>query len=333
MHMKLLDEETLLVGEYPPGVADGPQIEANIQYVLDNYNSAFGTPYEVVRVQMPPDNGAYPNTWWADYRTYTNSVFVNKTVLVPVYEEQFDSTALRIMQEQLPGYNVVGIDCNNIIQASGALHCVTRAVGVNDPLWIVHQELHDTDDTNNDYTVDANIKHRSGISSAVLHYKLAGDAGYISVPMSLTNPSTDTWTGYIPAQMADSDIHYYIEANAVSGKSMNRPMPAPEGYWDFRVNGTTSLSDIAEQDIAMGDIFPNPAQAVTCIPVSSPKRIQNAQIDLVDLHGRPVSRIHEGEIKRGENKFFIFADEFPSGTYFVRMHCNEGTISNKLIIR
>ena len=28
MHMKLLDEETLLVGEYPEGVADGPQIEA-----------------------------------------------------------------------------------------------------------------------------------------------------------------------------------------------------------------------------------------------------------------------------------------------------------------
>lgn len=30
MHMKLLDEETLLVGEYPAGIANGPQIEANI---------------------------------------------------------------------------------------------------------------------------------------------------------------------------------------------------------------------------------------------------------------------------------------------------------------
>jgi agmatine/peptidylarginine deiminase len=29
MHMKLLDEETILIGEYPQGVADGPQIEAN----------------------------------------------------------------------------------------------------------------------------------------------------------------------------------------------------------------------------------------------------------------------------------------------------------------
>ena len=39
MHMKLLDEETLLIGEYPQGLSDGPQIEANIQYVLSNFNT------------------------------------------------------------------------------------------------------------------------------------------------------------------------------------------------------------------------------------------------------------------------------------------------------
>ena len=42
MHMKLLNEETLLVGEYPTGIADGPQIEANIQYVLANFQNTFG---------------------------------------------------------------------------------------------------------------------------------------------------------------------------------------------------------------------------------------------------------------------------------------------------
>jgi len=47
MHMKLLDEETLLVSKYPEGVADGPQIEENINYVLNNFQSPFGTPYKV----------------------------------------------------------------------------------------------------------------------------------------------------------------------------------------------------------------------------------------------------------------------------------------------
>ena len=87
MHLKLLDEETLLVGEYPTGIADGPQIEANLNYILDNYTSIFGTPYKVVRIPMPPDgSNGYPDAGGA-YRTYTNCVFVNKTVLVPVYED------------------------------------------------------------------------------------------------------------------------------------------------------------------------------------------------------------------------------------------------------
>ncbi|MFN9906272.1 MAG: hypothetical protein ACK56F_09135, partial [bacterium] len=88
--MKLLDEETLLWAQYPNGIADGPQIEANLAYVLDNFNSVFGTPYKMVRIVAPPDyssNGTaiYPNNSSADYRTYSNSVFVNKTVLLPVY--------------------------------------------------------------------------------------------------------------------------------------------------------------------------------------------------------------------------------------------------------
>ena len=47
MHMKLLDEETILMAEYPEGVADGPQIEANLEYVLANHTSRWGTPFDV----------------------------------------------------------------------------------------------------------------------------------------------------------------------------------------------------------------------------------------------------------------------------------------------
>jgi agmatine/peptidylarginine deiminase len=86
MHMKLLDEETLLVGEYPPGTADGPQIEANLQYILSNYNSVYGTPYKAVRIPMPKDkNNKWPNQSGGWYCTYTNGVFVNKTYIFPTY--------------------------------------------------------------------------------------------------------------------------------------------------------------------------------------------------------------------------------------------------------
>jgi agmatine/peptidylarginine deiminase len=99
MHMKLLDEETLLIAEYPEGVADGPQIEANLQYVLNNYNSSFGTPYKVIRIPSPPSvQGNYPDDN-GYYRTYTNSVFVNNTVLVPFYRTEYDTIAQRIYEQ------------------------------------------------------------------------------------------------------------------------------------------------------------------------------------------------------------------------------------------
>ena len=54
MHMKLLDEETLLVAQYPDGMSDGPQIEENIQYILDNFSTKWGTPFKVIRIPSPP---------------------------------------------------------------------------------------------------------------------------------------------------------------------------------------------------------------------------------------------------------------------------------------
>ncbi len=57
MHMKLLDESTIMVSEYPEGVADGPQINANMDYVLSNYTTRWGTPFDIVRIPSPPQLG------------------------------------------------------------------------------------------------------------------------------------------------------------------------------------------------------------------------------------------------------------------------------------
>jgi agmatine/peptidylarginine deiminase len=238
MHMKLLDEETLLVSEYPEGVADGPQIEANLQYVLDNFTTKWGTPYKVIRIPAPPQqsNGLYPDQGgW--YCTYTNSVFVNNTVLVPTYYEQYDTTALRIYEEALPGYNIVPIDCDNsgqaIISASGAIHCITQSVGVEDPLLISYQQLPNTNDTQNAYTLEAYINHRSGVSSATLHYRTVDGGAY--TPVAMTDIGGNNWTANIPAQPFGTTVQYYVEAVSVSGKVQTRPMPAPAGYDEFQV--------------------------------------------------------------------------------------------------
>lgn len=235
MHIRLLDEETILFGAYPEGVSDGPQIEANIRQLLSQETTAFGNRYNILSLPMPPDQlDRYPDEG-GHYRTYTNSIFLNKTILVPTYEEQYDTTALRIYRENLPGYKVVGINCNQIIPALGALHCITKTVGVNDPLWIAHARLRDTYDAVNDYPVTAKIRHRSGVSGATLYYRTGEALPYVAVEMSLVNAADHVWWASIPAQAAGTEIQYYIHAVAESGKQQVRPIVAPEGYFRFRV--------------------------------------------------------------------------------------------------
>ncbi len=237
MHMKLLDEETLLVGEFPPGVSDGPQIEQNLAFVLANYTSVFGTPYEVVRVPMVPStSGGYPGSPYGNayYRTYANQIFINKTVLVPTYREQYDTTGLRIIREALPGYRVVGINCENMISASGAIHCITKGIGVSDPLLIRHQRLRDVFAGADPYEVTAYIRHKSGIAAADLYWTTDTTAGFTAIPM--VAGAGNNWSASIPAQPAGSTVFYYIRGTANNGKMMDRPIVAPQGAWRFKVN-------------------------------------------------------------------------------------------------
>ncbi|MEW6469411.1 MAG: agmatine deiminase family protein [Bacteroidota bacterium] len=331
MHMKLLDEETLLVGQYPTGVSDGPQIEANIQYVLSNYTSVFGTPYRIIRIPMPPEqNGTWPNQG-GDYLTYVNASFVNKTIIVPQYYQQYDTTALRIWRESCPGYNVVGINSNASIAASGSLHCITHEIATSDPLLIVHQKLQNTTNTTIPYQVDARIQHRSGIASATLYYRTDTLQPYSSTSMTLTNVPNNTWTGFIPPQSAGTTVYYYISATSVSGKTQLRPIVAPAGYWKFKVLGVTEAQELLG-DNGIRPIYPNPSKGITCIPVNLNKS-GHMRLALYDVLGNEVALIYEGQAQTGEKNYFINTTDIASGTYVVVMQTEEEFITQKLIVR
>ena len=338
MHMKLLDEQRLLVGQYPQDKADGPQIEANIQYVLQQFQSSFGGAFDVTRIPMPPDNSnRYPDQG-GDYRTYSNAVFVNKTILVPYYAERYDTTALRIWQTAMPGYNIVGINCNDIIPLLGAIHCITKEIGVADPLRIVHKPLKDVLQSPNTpigYPVSATIQHRSGVASAKVWYTLDTAAAWQVVDMSpsLSPDTTDVWEVLIP-RLNDAQgkwVYYYIEATANSGKNAVRPMPAPKGWWRFKVqNDITGTETLATANLLPA--FPNPASAITCVSIqcSQPTR---GHLGLYDPLGRLTLLLHEGNFPAGSSNYFFDAHHLPSGVYWLRMQAGESVVSQTILVK
>ena len=338
MHMKLLDESTLLVAEYPEGVADGPQIDANMEYVLSNFTTRWGTPFDVVRIPSPPEQGGgggYPdeNGW---YLTYTNSVFVNNTLLLPTYYTEYDTTALRIYSELLPGYNVVGIDCDNngqaIISQSGAIHCITHTVGVEDPLMISHLPLPDTESTDTPYTVESYISHRSGIETATMYWSTSPEGPWNFIFMNPLAGSTSDWTADIPAQTEGTTVHYYIEAEASSGKIGTRPMPAPAGWWSFDVGAITSVTE-NNGGVHFPAAFPNPASAITCVPLEMDTSSEGT-LSLYNAWGQRVDVLHQGQFPAGKSKYFFHAQPHAAGAYVILLELNgKGVWSQRVMIR
>jgi agmatine/peptidylarginine deiminase len=320
MHIKLLDEETLLVGQYPQGVADGPQIEANLQYVLNNFQTCFGRPFKVVRIPMPPDqNGQYPPS--GQYRTYTNSFIVNKTVIVPTYEYQYDTTALRIYRDAMPGYNVVGINCNSIIGSLGAIHCIMKEVGVSEPVWISHAKMDSVVYEADSIAISAVTKTKSGIANASIHWTIDTTLGFTSSIMQFV--SGDSAVGFIPPQIDSTVIYYYISATSNSGRTVTKPLVAPDGFYNFLVENSVTEVVVSSQPVEFNlyQNYPNPFNPSTKIKFSIPnviakemKQSQFVSLKIYDILGNEVAT--------------LLNEQKPAGNYEVEFNSHSGNVQN-----
>jgi len=323
MHMKLLDEETLLVSRYPSGIADGPQISDNIDYVLNNFNSYFDTPYIIKWIDAPPStSGNHPDSG-ASYRTFTNALFLNKTVIIPTYRPDVDASAIAQYQEMLPGYNIVGIDVDdqeNVIDASGAIHCITHTIGVNDPLLIVHQPIK-TVNTVVNIPINALIRHRSGIAQAKVFWRVEGSSVFNEIAM--TAGSNNQWQTFLNVPETAQKIQYYIWAQANSGKTQVRPIVAPQGFWTFEISNLSSSTFETNQVVGP---FPNPA--IDRVTFSFPNINSPILLTITDLSGRC---LFSKDIIIVDNQLEINLEKNWAGVLFFNFSGPFGKITKKII--
>jgi len=127
MQIKLLDDTTFVISSVSPG--SGPNYDSlgtNFTY-LSSLTAPNGKPYRIARLPMADD-----------WKTYANSLILNNKVLVPTYNHALDSAALQIYQDLLPGYEIEGINCNQIIGWEGAIHCITMQLFDESQVTAIH---------------------------------------------------------------------------------------------------------------------------------------------------------------------------------------------------
>lgn len=99
-----------------------------VKRLFERETNAKGNPYNIVELPTP---SLYLN--WFNYtirRGYTNALTVNKQIMVPVYGIKTDDIALRLYEDNMPGYRVIPIDATVGINGGGAVHCMTKEVPV-----------------------------------------------------------------------------------------------------------------------------------------------------------------------------------------------------------
>ena len=329
MHMKLLDEETLLVGQYPAGIADGPQIDSNLRYIQNNFLTCYGKPYKIVRIPMPPDTyNQYPPN--GDYFTYTNSLIVNKTVIVPIYGVSQDSTALRIYRDAMPGYRVVGILCNSIIPSLGAIHCITKELGVYEPIFISHSAIRSATTSMPNYEVKAYISTKSGVSNAKCFWTTDTTAGFTPITMTAT---ADTFRAYIPQQTVNTKIYYYIQATSVSGRSISKPITAPSGNYRFTVQEPAIVGNESTIPLKyeLCQNYPNPFNPSTNIKFAVSKS-GFVSLKIYNVLGKEVSSLINEFKPAGEYSVEFNASGLTSGIYFYKIISGDFTDVKKMVL-
>ncbi|MBK8621586.1 MAG: agmatine deiminase family protein [Saprospiraceae bacterium] len=247
--MKLLDEERILVAEPPKDHELYPIYEDIVENELKTLRTIYGRPYEILRLKT----GRYRKNLLA---AYTNSIIVNKTIYVPLFNIRDDSIALQTWKEVMPGYTIKGFTFvldeepvmseqmkNNYSSGYGwtfgdALHCRTRAIWDPEMLYITVKRLPSeiqSADTPKVYTTIIDYSKKGlVVASPQLFWRIKGDNKWNTQIFQSEGNGIHFNTSF-PINTGETTVEYYISASSKSGKTETMPRTAPQGFYSVNI--------------------------------------------------------------------------------------------------
>ena len=243
---KLVNEETAIISYIPNNNYDiSIDKYYNHQYYIDQaaisisqqLKSVYGRAIKLIPIQNAPTtyDKKTETTLHTSKATYTNSLILNKTVLVPQYKmKPFDSLAINTYKKAMPGYKIVGVNCKQYGQYYGAIHCLTHEIYADNPIYIKHKWYKGIVKNNlNGFTIRVIAKSSNGIAKTMFYWKTNQTMRYRSLKMK--NIKNDTFQAIIPTQKSGTTINYYIKVQNNNGKIIQKPVVAPKYSYRFTV--------------------------------------------------------------------------------------------------
>jgi hypothetical protein len=139
--------------------------------------------------------------------------------------------------------------------------------------------------------------------------------------------SGDTAVGYITALPDSTVIYYYISAISNSGRTVTKPIVAPNGFYKFIVeNSVTDIADNSRPEaFYLYQNYPNPFNPTTKIKFTIPQSPlsfgegQGVRLIVYDVLGNEVATLVNEEKPAGNYEIEFNAAGLSSGVYFYKL--------------
>ena len=266
---KYLSPGKVLIGQVPENHEQYQDYEDAADFFAGQISS-YGKPFEVVRVFTP---GGPPST------PYTNSLILNKKVLVPITGSEWDDEALEVYEEAMPGYEIVGILYDGWYNTD-ALHCRTKGVADIEMLYINHIPVLGDVGYEESYEISAEFMANSGedlyADSVLIYYSINGGE-FVSSTMEYN--SDDTWTGNISGFSPGDSISYYLFGADESGKRSSHPFIGEADPHEFVVSNELQLKPDTLLFLNLDDLMEGIPLHIT--------NLTNDSVEILYIKGEP----------------------------------------------
>ena len=321
---KLLDEDTVLVKELPlshPEYARAEQLAAFFAATLNSY----GKPFRVIRIFCDTYSGT-------NAAAYTNSLILNNRVYVPLFGIAADQQALQTYTDAMPGYEVLGFTGSWYYY--DALHCRTMGIADGEMLRIEAARPDPvTSIMGTDLILTARIKsygaHALLPESMSCFYRINESVDWMSQPL-IPGEEENEFQATIPDLLNGDTLQYYFTAADQSGRSIRKPIMAPEAIFTTTIEAPVSLMNFHVPSAVSIKLYPRPARSHFNLEVTGEIKDQ-ISLQLYNLRGQQVLHTLLPRDQKS-HRIDMSAQALGSGIYFVKLTADGQVIRDKILI-
>lgn len=340
LYADLVDENSFVFSQMPSEMSsftDFSIVQNNISDIM-NIRKSDSSAYRKSSIPFPrKDDGSwYENN--DDYnkytRTYSNHVFVNKTIIQPVFANQ-DSGDYKSLQKDMdslklkyPGYKIIPIYSKFMDGMGGAIHCITKQIPADNPLRIMHLPIEPNTEYKTSYPINAKVYNKSGIAKTICKWRYKGTTSWNSIQLTAAN--SNNFSGAIENNQNSSTIEYYLEATSNNGKTITKPITAPDGFYSF----SFATSGIANSNVECNKgnitIFQKPSMKK--VYIRTPQFKNGLNVQLFNIAGKAV---YSGDFSTTTTNGLIEINtaSMNTGTFIVIIKSRDGyAFKEKLMI-